>query len=258
MKSCINCQTLLQGPFCHACGQKAQIPRITVKNTIHKLFESITNVEKGFWHTFLRLFSKPAEVIKGFIGGNTKRYYNPIRYFLIWVGLSTLIMITLGVYDNQTSSMNDLMGISDDPEQLKRQLALQKQIKKFLNFIPLFQIPFLSLISFWLFRKHGFNYAEHLTKYCYLFAQVSIIGIPLTLTYYFVPSLVPFAVLIGLSLSAIYFAYVFKPLYQLNWLPAIGSGLLVSFGGMLFMFLSISIIGILLVIILALASRLFF
>lgn len=41
--------------------------------------------------------------MQDYVNGKTVTYYHPIRYFLIWVGLTALINISTGLYDMQST-----------------------------------------------------------------------------------------------------------------------------------------------------------
>ena len=95
---CKNCETTLQGKFCHECGQKVIEERLTVKQLFRFLLKIITNVEKGFWYTTKTLFSAPGAVVRDYWRGKTIKYYHPIRYLFIWATLSILLSLWFGVF----------------------------------------------------------------------------------------------------------------------------------------------------------------
>ncbi len=252
MSSCINCGTPLNGHFCYACGQKSAIPRITLKNLIHNLFAIITNVEHGFWFTFKALFTRPEQVIREYIAGNRVKYYHPIRYFIIWMGISTLLSLSTGVFDTIVSQFNQISPMADDPEIVRQQAEMQKRIKAFLNFIPLLLLPFLSAVSFWMFRKRSYNYAEHLTMITFMTSQVTIIGIPIIGIYYFFPSILTYSFAISILVNAIYFGWIYHRLFQLKRLSSILVGLAVAFFGLVLMYIILGILGIIIGFLIAL------
>ena len=246
--TCLNCGATLHGPYCHQCRQKANLPRLTTRSLIRSLFATITNVDTGFWFTVKELFVRPATVLKDYVKGKTINYYHPIRYFLIWIGLVALINLGTGLYDLQTTDFNQYMIEEGDTEAWARQKKIQDFTKKFMNFIPLFLIPFYGWISYLLFRKREYNYAEHLTFVTYIIAQNAIIGLPIIVLYYFVPSLIPYAILIGNIIGAIYLAYVYSRLFEISKIRAYFYGFLINFLGLISMVIGMMIISIIILI----------
>ena len=242
MDNCLNCGATLHGPYCHQCGQKASLPRLTIRSLISKLFASITSVENKFWFTVKELFKQPAKVMQDYVSGKTVTYYHPIRYFLIWVGLAALINISTGLYDMQSTDTYKYILEEGDTAAWERQKSIQNVIKKFTNLIPLFLIPFYGWISYLLFRKRAYNYAEHLTFVTYVIAQNTIIGLPIFALYYFIPSLISYAIIIGNTTGAIYIAYVYYSLFKISKMKAFSYGLLINFLGLISMVIGVMII----------------
>lgn len=79
---CENCQTPLQGLYCHACGQSAHNPLKHLWHAIEEVFES-------FWHLDGRIFRSlrdtcvPGRIITQYLAGHRVRYLPPLRLFVI-------------------------------------------------------------------------------------------------------------------------------------------------------------------------------
>lgn len=102
-KHCKNCSELLQGRFCHNCGQKAKTERITIGLLWHDLFHFFTHIESGFLFTTLRMFTTPGTVIKEYVEGKRIRYQRPVSYFLIWVATWALLLFAFEkIFGNNT------------------------------------------------------------------------------------------------------------------------------------------------------------
>lgn len=80
--TCDNCATVLQGGYCHVCGQRAHSPLQHVGHAIEEVFES-------FWHLDGRIFSTlrdlfvPGRVAAGYLAGHRVRYVAPLRLFIV-------------------------------------------------------------------------------------------------------------------------------------------------------------------------------
>ena len=57
---CANCNTPLQGGFCHVCGQENTNPIRNMLSLIHEFFGEMGNWDGRFWRTIWPLLTKPA------------------------------------------------------------------------------------------------------------------------------------------------------------------------------------------------------
>lgn len=82
------------------------------------------------------------------------------------------------------------------------QAAMQQKInyyqQKYFTLIILFQLPFLSLATFWLYKKQGYNYAEHLTLHSFISGQTTLIAAILAALVYFINSAVAIRMMLTL------------------------------------------------------------
>lgn len=94
---------------------------------------------------------------------------------LIWATINTLLVIGLGTYDEQTQMLNERLNYSQ--EQIELNQKVQEYIKKYLSFVILLNVPFISFFSWIFYRKKKYNYAEHLVINAYGYSLVSMFGI---------------------------------------------------------------------------------
>ena len=79
---CRNCGTVLQGPYCHVCGQHGHDPLRSFGHAVEDVFES-------FWHLDGRVFATlrdllvPGRLAAAYLDGRRARYLPPLRLFLI-------------------------------------------------------------------------------------------------------------------------------------------------------------------------------
>lgn len=255
--SCKNCGADLNGPYCSQCGQKRIDGRITVKDMISQLFLTLTNVERGFLYTTRQLFVAPGKAIREYLSGATRKYYHPLRFFFIWMGAVVIIGLWLGFYDAQNENMSQWNFGPQDPDTIARQKKIMEWTKKFLNIIPLFLIPFQSLISKRLFRKSGFNYAENLVINTFLYGQLALIGLIPLILYMAIPVLLPWAFVISLMISSLYYGYAFRNLFSVSTSMALFKAFLVNVGGFILFMISIFIVTILAVTVFIIIKKMF-
>lgn len=221
---CKNCGETLHGAYCSACGQKVITQRITVRHIFGELFSIITNVDRGFLYTAKMLFVAPGEMIRNYLQGQTRQHYPPLRYVILLIAISVAINLGFGLYDQQQSEIQSMMGTptEQNAEIMQAQQQFNDGMKKYLNLLPLALIPILSLFSYLFFRKKGWNYAEHLVLNAYLQGQLALIGIPvMLLCVMFLTSQLTVQILYSLLLVGIFYgAYVYVRFFQVGALQA--------------------------------------
>jgi len=82
---CANCDAVLAGPYCHACGQSAE----TFERSIGSLFvESVSHLfhaDGRLFRTLPRLVFKPALLTNDYLAGRRAAQTPPLRLFLVVV-----------------------------------------------------------------------------------------------------------------------------------------------------------------------------
>ena len=243
---CANCQSRLEGPFCHQCGQQTITKRWTSKILFGQFIQQFTNIERGFLYTTEQLFRAPGQLIRDYWRGSTVNYYNPFRYVLIWTAANILLNFWLGI--------DELFQASLEPAAVKDTFGAQQveaadqQFDSWLNILVLLLIPVHSWMSKWLFQKHGQNYAEHLILNAYILGQLALVGCGTILIFYWVPDLISVFLIVNFLIGVVYNSYVFKSLFQEPWrlvvLKAFVIGVvgLVAFFAMVILFSSIALL----------------
>ncbi|MBX2968356.1 MAG: DUF3667 domain-containing protein [Cyclobacteriaceae bacterium] len=80
----MNCNTLLQGNFCHICGQKViEQKERTLKYFIIQFFGAAFFLESSFIKNLWRLVSAPGLMAQDFAEGRRKRWMAPFSLFLL-------------------------------------------------------------------------------------------------------------------------------------------------------------------------------
>lgn len=87
---CRNCGYTIEGNYCAACGQKAEVDRLNWRNFIKEFTEGVFHVDKGLWYTLIQLTRRPGKSIQDFLDGKRKPHFKPIAYVLT---LSTVFFL---------------------------------------------------------------------------------------------------------------------------------------------------------------------
>ena len=91
MVHCLNCGAEVKGKYCHECGQKIHVNRLTAKALLDEIIHFFTHVEDTFLKTTLYYIIKPGSTALNYVQGKRKRYQKPVSYFLIWTGAYILL-----------------------------------------------------------------------------------------------------------------------------------------------------------------------
>ena len=176
--NCKNCDAVVDGKFCPNCGQSAHIHRVSVGHLVHEFFHVMTHADKGIFLLIKHLLTRPGLVVKEYLEGKRKKYFNPISFLLITTAMGALIAYKSGYYEALGKTT------SGQPQQISPYFQETKDISihygKLLGLfliVPLY--AFLSRIFFW---RPRYNFAEHvvLQSYCIglLYIVQSFIFIP--------------------------------------------------------------------------------
>ena len=80
--ACENCQTPLQGGFCHVCGQNAHNPLRSFGHAVEEVFESFWHLDGRIFRT-LRTLLSPGRLANAYLAGHRAPYVAPLRLFVI-------------------------------------------------------------------------------------------------------------------------------------------------------------------------------
>jgi len=245
---CKNCNSELVQNYCAHCGQKVYSERFTLKHIVESTFSSFS-LDKGLVYTAIMLIKRPGKVVSDYLSGKTRRYFNPVNYFLVIAGITLLAMVWFNLFEHNAQSANQLLGIKDEEVAIQQQNMINF-IKRYFNVFVLLIIPFFSMVSFWVFKKGRLLYSEHLIINCYLQAQIRLIALFLIPVLEIFPALYRFDLLINILLATVFYAYSFKQIFKTGNLKATLAGFFVSIGGIFLFFVAFMMLFILSVIIL--------
>jgi len=134
--------------------------RLSVRYMLHRIREDVFGSERGLLLTIWHLLVAPQQVAQAFIRGDDLRYYGPVKFFIVAIAASILLMPAMPFLDGviaQFISSKQLMT-------REAALAFVADWNSLLNAPLLFM---LAGITRYFFRDRGYNYAEHLVVAAY-------------------------------------------------------------------------------------------
>ncbi len=81
--ACFNCGAILQGPWCHACGQMGEDYHRSAFHLIGEALEGLFHADGRLWHTLPRLLFRPGALTRDYLDGKRASQVPPFRIFLI-------------------------------------------------------------------------------------------------------------------------------------------------------------------------------
>lgn len=82
VQTCDNCGTVLQGAYCHVCGQHGHNPLHSFRHAIEDVFESFWHLDGRVFRTLRDLFV-PGRVAAHYLAGRRASHIPPLRMFII-------------------------------------------------------------------------------------------------------------------------------------------------------------------------------
>lgn len=199
--------------------QKPAPERITIRYLANELL-LIANLEKGFGYTVKVFFLRPRQAVVEFLQENRKRMMKPFPMLVLLLTVATFLslrLLPLGEplwQDFKEDGGADLF--SPFVQEAIHSLTIAMQ--KYFNILFVLSLPGQAVGSYLLFRKHGYNFAEHLVINTYLFCIQ-------TLIYILILPFIPWNESIAGPLLIIgmfgYWYYALKCVFQPGWWPLI-------------------------------------
>ena len=94
-KICLNCNSELQGRYCHQCGQENIEPKESVWGLVSHFFYDITHFDGKFFGTTAKLITKPGFLPNEYMSGRRARYLHPIRMYVFTSAVFFLVFFSL-------------------------------------------------------------------------------------------------------------------------------------------------------------------
>lgn len=152
--SCKNCETLLrpEDKFCPQCGQTTKTKRLKIKQIRKDVFKRLLHTDSGILYLTAALATRPGVVAREYFAGKRKKYYEPLKYLTLTVGISALLTAYFDLMSSGGGHQNPVSAF----------------VAEHINVIFFLSVPLAAAFSWLLFLKKGFNYAEHLTLHAFL------------------------------------------------------------------------------------------
>jgi len=137
--NCLNCGTILEGKFCHNCGQENLEMKESFGHMMNHAISDYFHFDHQFFSTLKPLFTKPGFLTKEYMAGRRANYLHPVKMYIFISLVYFVVLFQTGsnmVHANVDSSVPKttqatIDSIAKDPEipaNVKR--ALIDKLKK--------------------------------------------------------------------------------------------------------------------------------
>ncbi|MFT5451518.1 MAG: hypothetical protein ACI9N9_001002 [Enterobacterales bacterium] len=92
---CLNCAVLLEGPYCHNCGQPDRHFIRFFPKVLWEMINEAFDLDSRALRTLLPLYFSPGRLSMEYFSGRRARYVNPLRLYII---LSVLFFISISFF----------------------------------------------------------------------------------------------------------------------------------------------------------------
>jgi hypothetical protein len=184
--NCLNCDTPLQGPWCHHCGQKASAVDLSVHDVLHEAVHEFIHLDGKILQTLKLLVAKPGQLTREFIAGRRARYISPLRLYLTF---SVLFFAVAAIVPGarqafiQTSSSREAAerGTVLNVEEERKADEVGEAVMHNIPRATFVLMPVFALLTWAFFRKQQRLYVPHLYysvhfhAFLYLLMTVSVL-----------------------------------------------------------------------------------
>ena len=179
-RACTNCDAVLAGPHCHACGQEDLGSRLTLRVLAREFVERVLNVERGLARTALDLAKSPGRTSLDYVRGRRQRYVNPSTYFMLAAGASLLVFSRADAaqMDEMMRNVESTYGLSSAQQARFVTLKMASLESEFAAAVQSLFLAFvMALLWRAAFRRSGFNIAETTVASLYATAQILVLSL---------------------------------------------------------------------------------
>ena len=119
--NCLNCGTILQGKYCHNCGQENLEIKESFGHTMNHAISDYFHFDHQFFSTLKPLLSKPGFLTNEYLAGRRASYLHPVKMY-IFISIVYFLLVF-----NVRQPQNSIIHINNNPAAAKATLEKEKK-----------------------------------------------------------------------------------------------------------------------------------
>ncbi|HVZ21717.1 MAG TPA: DUF3667 domain-containing protein [Vicinamibacterales bacterium] len=238
---CLNCGSLLAGPFCPQCGQKAAAADPTFHDFLHEATHELLHVDGTMARSIRLLFTRPGFLTTEHNAGRRVSYTPPLRLYLTF----SLIFFVLAVYAPLDWSVRmdasrgrvlhtggldvsgDLLKGRSDEEVARLIRDFEHEWTPRAMFV---MVPVWALIMLWADRRHRRHFPQHLYFALHTHAAwFGLLSVEEVALYARQPAVAQYAPMAAVAGIVVYTAIAIRSVYGVTWMRAAARTVLTLF-----------------------------
>lgn len=190
---CANCEELLAGDYCHACGEERAGRRdLSLKHFFKRSLQELIDIDQSkVLRTLRALLTQPGHLTNEYFGGRRGRYLSPLKLFLTAFAASVLLYTAyapVNAYDigavlkaqgGGGNAMREYEKLAArkkmDLKTLNEQIS--ERLQRYFDWTKNLAILLLALFMIAIYWRSGRFYVEHLVFTLHLFSFSNILTI---------------------------------------------------------------------------------
>ena len=131
--NCLNCGTVLQGPFCYFCGQPDRNFMRFFPVLLRDLMEDLLDLDSRFMRTMKPLLFKPGRLTRDYMQGRRFRYAPPMRLYIF---SSIVFFLLAALLSTDSISINEISDENGNVQVAVLSTTDQQEVEDALNSLP--------------------------------------------------------------------------------------------------------------------------
>jgi hypothetical protein len=104
--NCLNCGTILEGKFCHNCGQENLELKESFGHMMNHAVSDYFHFDHQFFHTLKPLLFKPGYLTNEYMAGRRAQYLHPVKMY-IFISIVYFLLLFKTGHDNDFVKINE-------------------------------------------------------------------------------------------------------------------------------------------------------
>jgi hypothetical protein len=131
-KDCLNCGTIVQGKYCHVCGQENVVPKESFWHMVTHFSYDITHFDSKFFTSLKDLLFKPGFLSKEYMNGKRASYLHPVKMYVFTSAIFFLLFFSFFSPKSnfKVSDPEDMTGTErlEELNRLEKKLIINKEL----------------------------------------------------------------------------------------------------------------------------------